>query len=652
MDRTCRDDCFDVNQYLIIEDKRLLILKFGKKIKIWYTNSSIRQKFSVILMGCVILPIMFVQLINYISAARRTQSYVDTLHEANLQQTQSEIDGRMRGYYRLLADLSNNGLISENMEKISGWDAQYQLSQSILREELKHQIFNHPEILGIVLIANNREYVFYDRISLSALHSVCFDFPAILESSLIKLPQQSPDTQLLSTRIITTPHENQHTLLLSRSVSDFENLQRFPIGTAMLCIDEKALKTLYVSEQDTKDITLIMDDTGTVISSSQDALIGENIFRTSGEKPTNRQEIVNGHTENRVGNDSDDALVDAVRAFAKAQNIFESRQITVQHYTSEDGLYTVLKIEEENYILNRISAQGLMIIIVGISAILLAGWIINYTSNNIDDSVQTIINSMKMANSGKLNIQIQNEGKDEFAQISQSFNEMIWEMRKLIGKENEAQNRKRLAEIKALEAQINPHFLYNTLDSINWVAIENKEFEVSKMLKYLAVILRYSISNSNDIVTLGEELDSLKKYLYLQQNRFKYSFSCVIRASEELMNCRIHKLMLQPLIENCIEHGFPGETGEDLIEIDISLTADNKLQIVVSDNGVGISDDMIAELNAYDYESDDDQSSIGLRNVFARIKIYYRLGGSFQIIRNPHHGIRVVLTIDYEEEEK
>ena len=135
--------------------------------------------------------------------------------------------------------------------------------------------------------------------------------------------------------------------------------------------------------------------------------------------------------------------------------------------------------------------------------------------------------------------------------------QMLAEIKKANQQERESMVREKNAEIRSLEAQINPHFLYNTLDTINWQAIEQQQFSISQMITKLAQILRYSIHNSNEIVTIRTELEFLKKYIYLQQQRFDYSFQCSIDADEKVEECCIHKLLLQPLVENTIIHGFP-----------------------------------------------------------------------------------------------
>lgn len=169
---------------------------------------------------------------------------------------------------------------------------------------------------------------------------------------------------------------------------------------------------------------------------------------------------------------------------------------------------------------------------------------------------------MQIAKEGHLDVQINEMKKDEISIIMESFNSLMNKLNNLMTETKEATFKQKEAEIRALEAQINPHFLYNTLDSINWMAIEKEEHDISRMLKSLAEILRYSIQNSNELVTISEEINWLKKYMILQLNRYDYSFDYTIEVEKSLYNHPIHKLLLQPFIENAIAHGISSYQSE------------------------------------------------------------------------------------------
>lgn len=200
------------------------------------------------------------------------------------------------------------------------------------------------------------------------------------------------------------------------------------------------------------------------------------------------------------------------------------------------------------------------------------------------------------------------------------------------------------AEIAALEAQINPHFLYNTLDTINWMAIDKDEYEISNMIATLAHILRYGISDSNGIVKIKDETDWLKQYIFLQQTRLKNSFECYINVEPELMNLPIHKLLLQPFVENAILHGFEGVDRAHRLQM--GMTRENDfLKIEIEDNGCGIPEERAAEMNRGIFRKTDDKNHIGLENAITRLYMYYGKRTKVVIHSKPEEGTRVQIHI-------
>ena len=199
----------------------------------------------------------------------------------------------------------------------------------------------------------------------------------------------------------------------------------------------------------------------------------------------------------------------------------------------------------------------------------------------------------------------------------------ILALRDVLTKEKEIQDEQRSAEIKALEAQINPHFLYNTLDTINWMAIDKDEFDISNAINSLAQILRYAISKSEDMVPLRDEVEWLKKYIYLQQYRLKNKFICKVEAAPEIMDVKIHKLLLQPFVENAIIHGFSQNQEEYILEVLISEDAGG-VKIIISDNGCGIKKEALERLNNGENPQDDNKNHLGVKNALTRLHMYYQ----------------------------
>lgn len=255
---------------------------------------------------------------------------------------------------------------------------------------------------------------------------------------------------------------------------------------------------------------------------------------------------------------------------------------------------------------------------------------------------------------------------DDLYLISHQFNRMVDRNNSLVEalkqKNNEIQEaseRQKNAEIKALEAQINPHFLYNTLDSINWRAIDAGEEEISDMLGILGSLLRYSISNINGIVPLSVEIEWLKKYVFLQRERFNDSFDCVYDVAENCLDYPIYKMLLQPLIENSILRAFRETKEGGIITVKAFIREDQKLQISIKDNGSGMSCEQLENLRKNILEKKAlDSRSIGISNVVNRLKIYYHDEAEIRVESELGYGTELVLVIpetkqsSFEDEER
>ncbi|MCI8381056.1 MAG: sensor histidine kinase [Lachnospiraceae bacterium] len=207
------------------------------------------------------------------------------------------------------------------------------------------------------------------------------------------------------------------------------------------------------------------------------------------------------------------------------------------------------------------------------------------------------------------------------------------------------------AEIAALEAQINPHFLYNTLDTINWMAIDRDEYEISNMITTLARILRYGISDSNGVVKIRDEVEWLKQYIFLQQTRLKNAFDCHINVAPELMDLTVHKLLLQPFIENAILHGFEGVDRTCSLQMEMKRDHDF-IEIKIEDNGCGIPDEIVREMNQGIFRKTEDKNHIGMENAITRLHMYYGERTRIMIHSKQGEGTQVQIRIPITEAEE
>ncbi len=215
---------------------------------------------------------------------------------------------------------------------------------------------------------------------------------------------------------------------------------------------------------------------------------------------------------------------------------------------------------------------------------------------------------------------------DEITELGMSFNIMIGKIKELLDSKIKEQENLKKAELRALQAQINPHFLYNTLDTIIWMAESKKTDQVVKIVSALSNFFRISLSKGMDWITIGEEVDRIRSYLTIQKMRYQDILDFKIDVSEEVAENTILKLILQPLVENALYHGIKNKRQGGTITIRARRQGEEEVRIEVEDDGIGFPPEKLSRLQA---ELEDDtgdiklESGFGIGNVNKRIRLYY-----------------------------
>lgn len=261
---------------------------------------------------------------------------------------------------------------------------------------------------------------------------------------------------------------------------------------------------------------------------------------------------------------------------------------------------------------------------------------------NISQPIIRIIKEMKNIETNDLLVNLKYDGKDELTSLATTFNTMMDRLRQLIRKESDQQRMKHELEMRALQAEINPHFLYNTLEAINWIGRMNRIPKICDMTLMLADIMRYSIGNQKDLVTIENELEHVKKYLGIQQIRYDDKLSIFMEMPKEILEAEIPKLTLQPIVENAIIHGLANKLEIGRIRI-IGEKIDQKVIIKIEDNGCGMEEEKIRSLLHQNDASP--KKSIGFYNVHKRIKLFFGEAYGIEIVSVANKGTRVLITI-------
>lgn len=253
---------------------------------------------------------------------------------------------------------------------------------------------------------------------------------------------------------------------------------------------------------------------------------------------------------------------------------------------------------------------------------------------------------MKQAESGDLTVRFNFQHNDEIGELGQSFNHMIARIDQLIQMVYVEQENKRTAEMKSLQEQIKPHFLYNTLDTISWMARDYDAEDIVRLVDALTNMFRIGLSHGKDIITVKEEITHVSNYLYIQKIRYKDKLNYVIHVDESLYAVEVPKLILQPLVENAIYHGVKAKRGGGTITI-TGVPEGENLVFTVQDDGAGMLQEKVEELNRRMSERSvlDEKKSFGLFYIRERIQLCYGKGYGVHVESTLGEGTRVTITL-------
>ena len=295
-----------------------------------------------------------------------------------------------------------------------------------------------------------------------------------------------------------------------------------------------------------------------------------------------------------------------------------------------------------------------LFIVFVISLIICIVILINtYISFRVTTPIRELEKSVKKLEEGNLDADIYMGGSYEIQHLGKSVQDMKRRIKGLMQDIVTEHEEKRKSEFDSLQAQINPHFLYNTLDIIVWQIENEKQSEAVHTVTALARFFRLSLGKGKNIVTIKAEIDHVKNYLMIQHMRFKNKFEYEFDVADDVLELASLKLMLQPLVENAIYHGMEFMDGDGLITIK-AWRENDELYLSVSDNGLGMTEDKVAMvLEGKSNSGNGRGSGIGVKNVNERIKLYFGEAYGLKIDSEPDEGTTIIIHLPakkYEEE--
>lgn len=345
--------------------------------------------------------------------------------------------------------------------------------------------------------------------------------------------------------------------------------------------------------------------------------------------------------------------IDEVEKFLKTEESYELKNYNGRKYfminkKSELSGYKYAVVMDFNAVFSNIVRFNALIItffvFVFVFLLVLCSLVCRKTLNRLE----LLCDDMQKVENGDFVVEkpsISEESKDEIDILSRRFYLMANEIDTLINEKYKKEILLKETQLKILHSQIKPHFLYNTLDTINWMAISNGQKEISALVKALGNLLRSTISKNQFVVTVEEELSLLADYILIQKKRFGDGLDFSFDVEKELYNYSVLKLSIQILVENSIKHVLEKEGGICKIKVGVKADGDN-LKISVSDNGKGIAEEKLLEIKNGSLTSN---GGIGLENIKKRIKLIYGEAYGLDIFAGAEGGTTVTMTIPKKE---
>ncbi len=323
---------------------------------------------------------------------------------------------------------------------------------------------------------------------------------------------------------------------------------------------------------------------------------------------------------------------------------YGGRKLLMHHQAiGSTGLKLISLIPMNSVLYNITNLRNQMLVIL--LAISIVGYLVAmYVARLSTNRIVKLIRNMRKVQEGEFTTYMKPSGQDEIGELVQNFNYMTTRIKQLVDEQFESGKALKNAELRTLQSQINPHFLYNSLDVINIMAIERQAPDISGMVKALTKFYKLGLNRGKDLVTLREETEHIRAYVEIQNIRYDESIRLVLDVPDELMGCAILKLTLQPLVENAILHGIlEKKEKQGTIRISAEKRGD-AVRVTVADDGVGIREKRLPAPQWAD-ESDDDLHGFGIRNVHERIRLSFGDPYGLRLHSEPGKGTQAVVTI-------
>ncbi|ANU11995.1 two-component sensor histidine kinase [Planococcus antarcticus DSM 14505] len=581
-------------------------MKMKKKVFLVLRNNSLFVKMFLIM----VISIVAVSLLITFSSIRMSSNlFMDTFSISNtkaLEQIETQFEDYSFAVVGATNEVQNNGTIKrvltqEKQNAIETSRAYHDMSRQI--ERIYPTVESYDANM-IVLGNNERLYnVNYSNWPVS--------WEVLRNHSITEYTINRPNTLLYqylpSTSFNDEPMIVATKALMERSTGEIYGVLYFPIREAQL-------KQFYEGYTSMENEVLLVDETGKIVSSNKEEMIGDG----ASDVLALAKEVDNEELE------------------FKDVHVFGKDYLLMSQYLPTYNMYLVNLVDKNAVLDNLINTKEILLISLGI--VLLALIVVFIISRRMTNSISRLVKQISTMAKHDFNMPVAETGGYEAKKIANAFNSMLSELQEYVDLVVQAQQKQRSAELMALQHQINPHFIYNTLASIKFMIQQDKKEKATDMIHALISLLQNALSNVDQTITVEQEITDLKNYVLINQSRYGEEIKVNFFISPDCLDCQLPKLILQPFIENAFFHAF-NEKKEGFVQILVSQKGDNLL-CEIADNGDGM--EMKGDYTKEDFKEKRHLfSGIGIRNVHERIQMLYGEEYGVEITSEKGEGTKV-----------
>lgn len=516
-----------------------------------------------------------------------------------------------------ITDYSENVVYSDYIQKsLDG----YNKLEGNRKLSMPYEIMNYLtanistffSISDIRFITNSNELIYNKRIYL------------MLPDEMEKLEKISVANQGVPSFTPVKLESGHSGITLSRQI--FSNKSFKPIGFFFLTVDEQSISDMYSNMDlgEGADI-FVLDSKGTVVSSRTNKIKVNSIYEDKA--------LINNILEHKK-----------IKSQTLNMDLAGKRSLITFSYVKSADWYVVCTIPYL-YLNSDTSKIGFTIALSGLLCFLFSVFVAILISRSISIPLKNLIQQMNKAKNGELEVQIKENSNDEIGEVTLNFNNMMKEINNLIEEIKESERQKSAEKIKALQAQINPHFISNTLNTVKWLATVQNADNINNLVTALIELLQVSMGKGEELIPIEIEIDYVKNYISIQEYRYCEKFTVQYDIEEEILQLKIPGFTIQPLVENAIIHGIEPMEGHGNIIIQ-AAKFDRDIMFTITDNGVGFEQEKIQSLLTEDTASSKNHfNGIGIKNVDERLKLLFGQQYGIDIDSIPNVYTKVSITI-------